>query len=287
MAPDNSEQYAALLRRQLVAIDRELAELSGQPGAEEQRRPEPTQQLGPESPAGAAGRHRQAPEQSGGRPETSMTRIMLRPLASSTPLGFYAFGVGTTLYSALELHWVPLTQSTTLAIVLLAFAAPLQIVAGLIGFAARDVGLATAMLTFGAVWVCLALAMLNAPPGSRSPVLGIFLIAIAVVVATVGIAAVRGKPLLSVLALFAVARYAITGVYQLNGMHVLEQISGWVGIPIMAMSAYGGFAFLLEDSARRTVLPLGRRSSARTALEGDLGDQLATVAKEAGVRHQL
>ena len=38
-----------------------------------------------------------------------MTRIVLRPVASSLPLGFLAFGVGTILLTALELKWVPPT----------------------------------------------------------------------------------------------------------------------------------------------------------------------------------
>jgi len=32
------------------------------------------------------------------------TRIVLRPLASSTPLAFYAFGTGTILYTAAQLQ---------------------------------------------------------------------------------------------------------------------------------------------------------------------------------------
>ena len=39
---------------------------------------------------------------------------MLRPVATSLPLGFLAFGAGTILLTALELRWVPPAQSTTL-----------------------------------------------------------------------------------------------------------------------------------------------------------------------------
>jgi hypothetical protein len=41
-----------------------------------------------------------------GQPIRRKTRIVLRPLASSPPLGFFAFGVGTILLTAVELHWV-------------------------------------------------------------------------------------------------------------------------------------------------------------------------------------
>ncbi|NKQ58995.1 hypothetical protein HFP15_39750 [Amycolatopsis sp. K13G38] len=221
------------------------------------------------------------------RAPDDLARIVLRPIASSAPVGFYAFGVGTILYTALELHWVPLTQTHTLALVLLCFSAPLQVVAGLIGYAARDAGLATAMLIFGLVWATLGTTGLTTPPGGRSAVLGIFLLVIAMVVTGIGGGAVRTRPLLSVLAGFAVVRYVFTGIYELTGVEVFAQISGWAGLPIVLISVYGGTAFLIEDSTGRTVLPLGRRNAARVALQGGLSDQLGRITQEAGVRHQL
>lgn len=41
-------------------------------------------------------------------------RVVLRPLASSLPLGFFAFTVGTVLLSALELRWTPTAQDAQL-----------------------------------------------------------------------------------------------------------------------------------------------------------------------------
>jgi succinate-acetate transporter protein len=86
-------------------------------------------------------------------------RIVLRPIASSAPLAFYAFGVGTILYSALQLQWISPQQSRPLAIILLAFVGPLEIVSGLVAYAARDAGVATAMLIFGALWVAVGLEL--------------------------------------------------------------------------------------------------------------------------------
>jgi hypothetical protein len=47
-------------------------------------------------------------------------RIMLRPVASSLPLGFFAFGTGTVLLSALELGWAPAADGRQLMVMLLA-----------------------------------------------------------------------------------------------------------------------------------------------------------------------
>jgi succinate-acetate transporter protein len=64
-----------------------------------------------------------------------VTRVVLRPVASRTPLAFFAFGMGTILYTGAPLHRVPPTQGTILGIVLVAFVGPLELIAGLIAYA--------------------------------------------------------------------------------------------------------------------------------------------------------
>ncbi|GIL27824.1 GPR1/FUN34/YaaH family transporter [Actinocatenispora comari] len=232
---------------------------------------------------GAAG-HRDA---SGPNGQLDRVRIVLRPMASSAPLGFVAFGVGTVLLTALQLQWVPSDQTTVLSVLLLAFVGPLQAVAGLFAYAARDGGLATMMLTLGAVWISMALAMRSAPPGSRSPLLGVFLLTAATMLLGMGLVSVPVRPLLSGLALLASTRYALTGCYELTGATAVQYASGWIGVPLVLVALYGAIAFLLEDTRRRSVLPLARRRDARTALEGDLSEQVDQITQEAGVRRQL
>ena len=50
---------------------------------------------------------------------------------------------------------------------------------------------------------------------------------------------------------------------------------------------YGGLALLFEDVLQETRLPVFRRGAARSALEGDLREQLRRLDGEAGVRQQL
>ena len=54
-------------------------------------------------------------------PYPSIARIVVRPLASPLPLGFFAFGVGTVLLGGVELHWLPPSETKVLATVLLGF----------------------------------------------------------------------------------------------------------------------------------------------------------------------
>jgi hypothetical protein len=58
-------------------------------------------------------------------------------------------------------------------------------------------------------------------------------------------------------------------------------------VPIIAISLYGGTAFLFEDTMHRTVLPIGRRHAAREAVQADFADQIEHLGTEAGVRQQL
>lgn len=217
----------------------------------------------------------------------SMTRIMLRPMASALPLGFLAFGVGTILLTVLELKWLPLTQDASLMTMVLVFVVPLQVLAGLFAFVTRDVGAPTALTVLGASWAATALTTLSAPPGARSPSLGIFLLVLATIMLVLLIGAVESKPLFAVLLAIGACRFALTGVFQLTGTPVLETVAGWIGVPLVGFSLYGGLALLLEDGRQKTILPLGRRGRARASLEGDLASQIEHAEREAGVRRQL
>ncbi|MBO0804607.1 MAG: hypothetical protein J2P25_16225 [Nocardiopsaceae bacterium] len=89
------------------------------------------------------------------------------------------------------------------------------------------------------------------------------------------------------LLLLGAIRFALTGVYQVTGAAAVEQVAGWLGIPLALFALYGGLALLLEESYQRTVLPLGRRGRALSSLEGRFTHQVHQAEREPGVRRQL
>lgn len=214
-------------------------------------------------------------------------RIMLRPVASSLPLGFFAFGSGTVLLSALESHWVPVTDGKQLMIMVLAFVVPLELISGIFAFLARDHGAATGLTLLSAAWTAIAITVLGGPPGALSPSLAVFLLTLTPVMLLMTAAAVSGKPLFAVLLLIGACRFALTGVYEASGVTATEKVAGWVGVPLAVFAFYGGLALLLEEGSRRTVLPLGRRGTARISVDGDFGHQIQHASREPGVRRQL
>lgn len=222
----------------------------------------------------------------GGESE-AVFRVVLRPIASSLPLGFLAFTVGTVLLTTLELEWVPVTEGGQLMLLVLAFVVPMEVISGLFAFLARDSGAATGLTTLGAAWTATAITVFRGKPGALSAPLAVFLLTLAAIMIVMAAVSVLGKPLFGVLLLAGGCRFALTGVYQVTGLVPVEHAAGWLGIPIAAFALYGGLALLLEEGSQRMVLPLGRRGRARSSMEGSFAHQVHQAEQEAGVRRQL
>lgn len=214
-------------------------------------------------------------------------RVMLRPIASSLPLGFFAFTVGTVMLTAIELSWVPVAQDAQIAILVLAFVVPLEALSGLFAFLARDSGAATGLTTLSAAWAATSIDLMHGPPGALSRPLAIFLLTLTTLMLVMSATAVTGKPLFGLLLLIGGCRFALTGVYQATGNTAVEHAAGWLGVPLAVFALYGGLALLLEEGYQRMVLPLGRRGRARSSMEGSFAHQIQQTEQEPGVRRQL
>lgn len=211
----------------------------------------------------------------------------MRPIASPLPLGFFAFGLGSVLQSALQFGLIPQADVQNLALLFGAFVFPLEILAALLAYFARESVGATILSIIAFSWLGTAVVTYASAPDPTSPTLGFLYLAIALILVLLGAVGVLGKPLLATVMFLAFFRYGLNGIYELTSSAGLQIPSGIVGCLIFALSLYGGLALALEDVQHRTVLPFGRRGEARDALEGDLGDQVGPVGQEAGVRKQL
>jgi uncharacterized protein len=79
-------------------------------------------------------------------------RVAVRPYGSVVPLGFFAFGIGMFLYAALDVPWVKPTEGHTVGLMLVTFVAPLELLAGVIAFLARDTMAGVALGLFTGSW---------------------------------------------------------------------------------------------------------------------------------------
>jgi succinate-acetate transporter protein len=223
-----------------------------------------------------------------GRRHFEQTRIMLRPVGSGLPLGFFSFGIGMLLLGSQAVGWIPASEQRDVGLLLAAFVFPLELVAMIFAFLARDTLGATTLGLFTTSWLALGLSDLNAPAGSTSITLGIYLFGFATAAGLLALLSTMGKPFFTALLSLAVARMVLSGLYEVGaaGKHVFHA-AGWCGVVLAGLAMYGGTALGLEDAKQRDVLPLFRRGQAAASFEASYDDHLERLESEPGVRPQL
>jgi succinate-acetate transporter protein len=216
----------------------------------------------------------------------ALARITLRPIANPLPLGFLALAGGTLLLSGLQLGWVEPTESHTLGLIVIAFVVPLQFLTAIFGFLARDVAAGTGMAILSGTWLSIGLVTLTNAPGTTSDALGLLLI-LAAIAMLVPAAAASGKLVAATVLVTTALRFASTALYQLTGSGTWKTTAGIVGIALSALAIYTALAMALEESNRRTMLPLLRRKTGADATTAGLARQVRDIEHEVGVRAQL
>jgi uncharacterized protein len=166
---------------------------------------------------------------------TEPAGVMLRPIGNPLPLGFLALAGGTLVVSALQLGWVPPSDGTDVALVLLGFVFPLQLLASVFGYLARDVIAGTAMGVLAGAWLSVGLIMLTSAPGSTSDALGLLLLVAGAGLLVDAAAAASGGRIATVVLATAGIRFACTGLYQLTASTAWEDIAGVVGLVLAAV----------------------------------------------------
>lgn len=211
---------------------------------------------------------------------------MLRPVGSGLPLGFFSFGIGMLLLGCQEIGWIPVGEQRDVGLLLATFVFPLELLATIFAFLARDTLGATTLGLFTTSWLALGLAQITSPAGSKSVALGIYLFGFAAAVVLLALLSAMGKPFFSVLLSLATVRMVLSGVYEVGGGTTVYTVAGGFAIALTVLAMYGGAALALEDAKQRELLPLFRRGQAAASFEG-FEAQLERLEAEPGVRPQL
>ena len=213
-------------------------------------------------------------------------RVVLRPIGSPLPLGFLGLFVATLSFSSVQLGWVPASQGGTVALAALGLTVPVQLIASVFGFLARDPVAGTGMGILAGTWATAGLATITSPPGATSPGLGVVLLCAGAAM-LVPAAAGRQKTVAAAVMTLSALRFGLTGIAEINGAASWMTTAGWTGVLLAALSLYAALAFELEGTDHRDVVPLWRRGAAASAVRDDEAAQLSDVAHEPGVRKQL
>jgi succinate-acetate transporter protein len=223
---------------------------------------------------------------SDGRRHHEQTRIMLRPVGSGLPLGFFSFAIGMLLLGCQAIGWIPASEQKDVGMLLIGFVFPLELLATVFAFLARDTLGATTLGLFTTSWLALGWIQHASTPGATSVAVGVYLFGFATAVLLLAVLSTMGKPFFSLLLSVAAARMVLSGAYEVGAGQDIFQISGGFAIALTALALYGGVALALEDAHQRELLPLFRRGAAAESFEG-LEAQLERLEAEPGVRQQL
>jgi succinate-acetate transporter protein len=218
--------------------------------------------------------------------EMAITRITLRPIATPLPVGFLGLLVATAAFACLQLGWLPPEQGRQVALAALLLTVPLQLLAAVYGFLARDPVAGTGMAVLAGTWAVVGWVTLTSPEGSTSAGLGVVLLLSAACLLVPASAATSKLVPAGVIALSAV-RFAVTGIAELTGSPAWLAAAGVVGLALAVLAFYAALALELEDVQHRTVLPLLRQGPGGEAIRGTVAQQVEQVQHEAGVRNQL
>lgn len=221
--------------------------------------------------------------ESGARRET---RIVLRPVANPLPLAFLALAIATTAFASIQLGWISQAQGHIVALGILALSVPMQLLAAVVGFLARDPIAATGIGIVSGTWGAMCLGTLASAPGAPAQGLGVILVASAVCLLVPGVAA-YAKAIPALVIGSSAVRFAVTGIAEIGGGLGWMRAAGWVGLALGALSFYAAVALEFEASTGSSILPLGRLGPAAQTLNNELDDQIRNIAKEPGVRQQL
>jgi uncharacterized protein len=192
------------------------------------------------------------------------------------------------MLAGLQLGWFSPTQAKTIPLLILGFAVPLQLLASILGFLARDALVGTGFGLFAGIWLAFGLSGVSSGVSTTSPVLGVFFLSCGALFALLmGGGLAGGKAAAGAVILAGAARFFLSGLYELTSSRGVEHAAGIVGLVFVSIAAYVGLATLLEDSAHHSILPIGRRARAHAAITEGLDVQLAELQHEAGVREQL
>lgn len=213
-------------------------------------------------------------------------RVVLRPIGSPLPLGFLGLFVATLSFSALQLGWIPDAEGSKVALGALGLTVPVQLIASVYGFLARDPVAGTGMGILAGTWAAAGLATLTSQPGTTSAGLGMVLVSAGIAM-FVPAAGGREKTVAATVMALSGVRFIITGIAEMSAVPAWMTTAGWTGILLAVVAIYAAMAFELEGTDKRDVLPLWRRGAAASAIHDEEAEQLSDVVREPGVRKQL
>lgn len=183
-------------------------------------------------------------------------------IADPGPLGLAGFGITTVILSLIN---AGVTSPKAMGVVLglaLVYGGSAQLLAGMWEFRKGNTFGATAFSSYGAFWIAFYFIVKSAPGAG----LGVFLLMYGILTLFLWFGTFYlNKALFFVFLTLWIAFFLLA----LNGFGIISsQAGGWVGLLCGILALYTCFATVINATAGRTVLPIGKPMSTPTISTG-------------------
>jgi uncharacterized protein len=192
------------------------------------------------------------------------------PIADPAPLGLAAFAGTTMMLSAINAGWIDARTEPVVFGMALFYGGVAQLLAGMWEFRRNNTFAASAFTSFGAFWLAFwALNQFYAdkiPASQASHAVGLFLLSWAIFTTYMFIASLRVSVAVAGVFILLAATFWLLAFGELATSTSLTKAGGYVGIATAAVAWYAAFAGVVNETWKRTILPVGHTAPREAAL---------------------
>ncbi|HEX8855341.1 MAG TPA: acetate uptake transporter [Thermoleophilaceae bacterium] len=209
-----------------------------------------------------------------GRPVTrgagEETATLHAPIADPAPLGLAAFAGTTMMLSAVNAGWVDAKVVPAVLGMALFYGGAAQLLAGMWEFRRNNTFAAAAFSSFGAFWLAFwAFEQFYAdkiPAAQAGNAVGLFLLAWAIFTTYMIIASLRVSVAVATVFVLLAATFWFLAFGEFETSKNLTKVGGYVGIVTAAVAWYTAFAGVVNETWKRTILPVGHTAPPAAAI---------------------
>jgi len=179
--------------------------------------------------------------------------------ANPLPLGLLGFGMTTALLSLANANVYP-AGSMVLAMAVF-FGGVAQVIVSIMAYRNNNTFAVTAFAGYGFLWITLGFLTIGANHGwadaNSGTAMGFYLLIWAIFTFGLMIASLVAPLVLTGVLALTVIALSLLAIANWAGSTTITKIGGWEGVLLGALAIYLAFAFLLNETFGRTVLPVG------------------------------
>ncbi len=190
-----------------------------------------------------------------------------RAVANPAALGLIGFGMTTVLLSLINAGVLPGGGTSVVIPLAIAFGGTIQLLAGMFEFKNGNTFGTVAFSSYGAFWWWFALLLIFGHTGvvdlkTAGSTIAVTLLAWGVFTMYMWVSTFRTTMALQLVFLTLWITFYLLGLGDLFHVRVLTLIGGWIGLICGLLACYTSFAIVTNETAGKTVLPVGPYSTA-------------------------